>query len=85
MIPKRISNFTHAYGAPAGWDEEKNGNCAQLHVRISKYDANIYFESSWEPTPDELAALNAGGSVILRILGGQPPVMLYAEPAPNEE
>ena len=36
-------------------------------------------QSAWEPTPRELAILNAGGSVILSIIGGQPPVMLGAE------
>lgn len=31
-----------------------------------------------EPTPAELAALNAGAKVMLRVVGqGHPPVMLY--------
>lgn len=34
-------------------------------------------ETAWEPTPDELIALNAGAKIILRIIGTQhPPVML---------
>ena len=33
-----------------------------------------HVESAWEPTPDELALLNAGGTVVLRIIGWQPPV-----------
>lgn len=32
--------------------------------------------SRWEPTPDELAVLNAGGSVELWVIGGQPAVAL---------
>ena len=33
--------------------------------------------SAWQPTPDELARLNAGASVHLRVIGIQhPPVML---------
>lgn len=33
--------------------------------------------TAWQPTPDELARLNAGASVHLRVLGTQhPPVML---------
>lgn len=33
--------------------------------------------SAWQPTPDELARLNAGASVHLRVIGTQhPPVML---------
>lgn len=35
--------------------------------------------SAWEPTPAELAALNAGGKVYLRVVGTEhPPVMVYA-------
>ncbi len=29
-------------------------------------------ESAWEPTPEELALLNAGASIVLRVYGGQP-------------
>ncbi|GAB4071683.1 hypothetical protein GCM10028812_46270 [Ancylobacter sonchi] len=33
--------------------------------------------TAWEPTPDELARLNAGAPVLLRVLGdGHPPVMI---------
>ena len=36
-------------------------------------------ETAWLPTPKEIAAINAGYPIILRVLGtGQPPVMLYA-------
>lgn len=41
--------------------------------------------SAWEPTPQELAALNAGGKVYLRILGAShPPVSLWCE-GPRED
>jgi hypothetical protein len=76
MIAKRIVGATHNLGAPKGWDSEKDGDCHHLAVRL--VGENI-FESAWEPTPDELAALNAGGTVILSIVGGQPPVMLSVE------
>lgn len=43
--------------------------------------------SKWEPTPDELAMLNRGGSVELWVKGTtQPPVFLQAvEPLFSEE
>jgi hypothetical protein len=41
--------------------------------------------SRWEPTPDELTLLNAGGSVELWVLGGQPPVMLLARLPAQED
>jgi hypothetical protein len=42
--------------------------------------ADNYCISRWEPTPDELAALNAGGSVELWVMGRQPPVSLAVAP-----
>ena len=41
--------------------------------------------SAWLPTPDELAALNAGAAVHVRILGRVPPPMfVFAGPIPIE-
>lgn len=43
-------------------------------------------ESAWFPTPDELAAINAGAPIILRIMGtGHPPVQLYTGAIPRDE
>jgi hypothetical protein len=40
--------------------------------------------TAWEPTPDELAKLNAGAPVHLRILGSaHPPVMLSVGEVPE--
>lgn len=42
-------------------------------------------ETAWTPTPDELARLNAGANVILRILGSTPPPQLIeVGPVPEE-
>lgn len=39
-------------------------------------------ESAWQPDTADIAALQAGGQVILRVVGeGHPPVVLYVEPA----
>ncbi|TPN79994.1 hypothetical protein [Mesorhizobium sp. B1-1-2] len=41
-------------------------------------------ETAWFPTPDEIAAINAGAPVILRVLGtGHPPVMLLTGEVPK--
>lgn len=76
MIAKRISGANLYLGAPKDWDEEKDGSCHGLAVR--RVEDNV-FQSAWEPTPAELAALNAGGLVVLSVVGGQPPVMLSVE------
>lgn len=42
-------------------------------------------ETAWLPTPEELAALQAGAPIILRVVGtGHPPVMLYIGDLPTE-
>lgn len=71
----RISNFTHYLGAPKDWKPE-DGKCSYLAVRIK----DNRFSSAWELTPAELKLLNEGGSIVLSIFGGQPPVMLTVEP-----
>jgi hypothetical protein len=75
----RIAGATHYLGAPEGWQPDRDGECAHLAVRVA---GNVW-ESAWEPTPDELAMLNAGGSVLLSVVGGQPPVMLGVQPPPD--
>ena len=43
-------------------------------------------ETAWLPTPEELAALQAGAAIILRVVGhGHPPVMLYVGDVPSDE
>ena len=79
MTPIRIANATHFMGAPKGWKPDEDGNCVHLAVR----QIDNVFQSAWEPTPSELELLNAGGKVVLSIVGGQPPVMLQVEAAPE--
>lgn len=41
-------------------------------------------ETAWFPTPDEIAAINAGAPVILRVLGSvHPPVMIETGKIPS--
>jgi len=79
MIPARISGCTRALGAPAGWTPETSGPCCGLPIRDEMNGDMPCMTSAWEPTPAELAALNNGGKVYLRVLGtGHPPVAVYA-------
>lgn len=69
MIPLRIAGANVVYRG--------NGeDVRDLHVRVTEG----HCVSRWEPTPSELAILNAGGSVELWVQGPQPPVMLQAAP-----
>lgn len=75
MIVARIAGATATLGAPQQWDAERDGNCRSLPIRV----VDGCCQSAWEPTPEELLMLNAGGLVVLSIVGGQPPVMLSVE------
>ncbi len=76
MIPKRITDATHRLIAPEGWSDQTADNCTALNVRRIKEGGLVIFESAWEPTPAEIEAINAGGLVVLRVVGGQSPVAL---------
>lgn len=83
MLPKVIKGWNAAPGAPANWDPEKQGGpCGILHIRCtgSPWTPGSYCESAWEPAPKELAMLNAGGQIVLRVVGWQVPVSMYVEP-----
>lgn len=81
MIAKRHPATTRWLGAPAGWEPGRDGHCAHLAVADVETAAGPAMLSRWEPTPDELAMLNAGGAVELLVLGqGHPPVSLVAVP-----
>lgn len=42
-------------------------------------------QSVWTPSPDELAALNAGANVLLEVIGtAHPPVMLSVGETPSD-
>ncbi len=74
MINLRITGYNRIFGPPTGMDDAE---CTRLHVRV---DQDGVCNSAWEPTPADLAALNAGGRIILAVYKCQPPVMLYVEP-----
>lgn len=77
MIPRRIKDATNRLGPPKGWDQERDGKCVDLWIRVTEHGD---CQSAWGPTPEELAILSAGGSVVLSVVGGQPPVNLSVEP-----
>lgn len=71
MLPIIIENADHIMKAPASMPD-----CFDLHVRVIDH----CYVSRWEPTPAELATLNAGGSVELWCVGSQPPVGISVAP-----
>ena len=62
-------------GAPTNWDEALHGPCDALHVMVAKIDNMRMLCSFWKPTPEELAELNAGGSVMVGLCTLEHPVI----------
>ena len=85
MIPLCILGATHLMMPPLDWDFSRDGPCSSLPFRVRIKGGLRICSSAWEPTPGELRILNAGGRVILHVLGKQPPVGLEALPAPAHD
>jgi hypothetical protein len=66
-------------GAPAGWDQ-KELPCGALPITRTECEGLPAVVSFWKPTAEELAMLNAGGSVALWVIGQtMPPVSLTVD------
>ena len=81
MIPAVIAGATRHLDAPHGWDEAKEGHCGKLPIQDVVDDRDGFATrrmiSAWEMLPAEVAAMSAGGKVLLSIVGtAHPPVWL---------
>lgn len=84
MLAARIPGATRCLGAPANWNEEKDGLCGVLPILDTIIDGHNVMVSAWEPTPEELVALAAGGKVYLHIYGTVHPVVAVGVGQPPE-
>ena len=80
-----IEGKTHNFSKPKNWDDERDGRCGTLPVRVEEVGLYNYHYSTWKPDAEELALLNAGGAVELCCVGQQPPVSVGVVPAYVEE
>lgn len=74
MLIQRILNCTRIMGVPKDWDKEALP-CNALPIKDVTCDGVPFMVSAWEPTPEELAALNRGETVKLWIQGTVHPVV----------
>jgi hypothetical protein len=66
-------------GAPEGWNQAELP-CGALPITRMDVDGRPAVVSFWKPTAEELAMLNAGGTVALWVLGQtMPPVSVEVE------
>jgi len=74
MTPVPLTDKTRTLGAPSDWTDV-DGPCEALDIAdVETADGNFML-SAWHPEPEELAALNAGGHVVLHIRGYSHPVV----------
>jgi hypothetical protein len=84
MLIRRIEGATRNLGAPADWDGDLS-KCNVLPIIDVDTDQGPFMVSAWEPTPAELEAINAGGSIQLWISGtGHPVVSLTVDAVESE-
>ena len=79
MKPVKTRDATADFSKPNAWDDNRNGPCGTLSVRVESKGDYGYFYSTWRPTEHEIWALDAGGVVVLTGVGGQPPGALSVE------
>lgn len=77
MIIQRHRECVESIGAPS---DMQDGSCGALPVIYVRDDNGVWANSFWKPDATELAALNAGGAVVLmvRAVGRQHPVVYLA-------
>lgn len=77
MLPVNIQDHDRVLSKPEGWDDSVSGECKPLKIRDRSDSGVEWMESEWKPSPEELAAMNAGRSVLLAVFGNEhPPVSL---------
>lgn len=74
----QVEGATTTLVAPKDWDAKRNGECMDLPIRQEVVNGSLpALTSAWLPTAEELAKLNAGAPILLRVIAREhPPVML---------
>jgi hypothetical protein len=83
MRPTSTHGATHCFSKPENWNDEVQGKCGDLEVRVQLDAANtIQYVSTWRPGAADLALLNAGGVIEVGLCqDGQPAMWLEAVPS----
>lgn len=82
MKPVRIANANIQLGPPVNWNDITDSAKCDTIICRSVNLPDIFqrtLETAYKPTQEELDMLNAGGYVVLRVIGDFPPVALYTE------
>lgn len=80
MIARMIEGVTRICGKSQGYLGLPVRDVV-LNEKVNGSDVPA-MQTAWEPTPDELEALKAGGSVLITLLGTAPMPMLVSVEGP---
>jgi hypothetical protein len=64
-----ITGCTRLLNKPADWDEERDGPCGSLAIRDETLHGSAVMVSAWKPSAADIAKLQAGGLVMLYVVG----------------
>lgn len=71
----RIKGAANNFGKPINWDENRDGPCGDLWVRVDMYQHYRQHNFAWRPSPHELTLLMAGGAIEVSLVSDfMPPV-----------
>ncbi len=73
MIPVTFQEANQVFHAPTDLEQVRPIHAFHGAVRGGSLDGVAMVVTAWLPTPEELAALNAGAPVFLGFVGGLPP------------
>lgn len=83
MLPVTFDQANFTFGKPASMTDEQ---CASLHVWRGQCPIDEagtltpVIISKWQPSKEDIEAINKGGAIYLSITGsGMPPVSLFTE------
>lgn len=80
MIPAEQRPFTRFVCPDRDWPLEAQEAAGHLQLRDIDGPLGPMMQTLWEPTPDEIARINAGAKVVLTVLGtAHPHVALDVE------
>jgi hypothetical protein len=76
MHAGRIAGATRNLGAPADWDEARDGPCGCLPIRDSMHSPGVpAMTSAWFPTLEEIEQLQRGAPIYLQVIGAVHPAV----------
>ena len=80
MRPVKVKGQNADFAKPRSWDDERDGPCGTLPMRVEPEGVYNMHNSNWKPDAEELRLLNRGGVVELCCVGIQPPVSVAVVP-----